>query len=51
MPDNAQDPMEELEKKAIKIALEKTYYNKVQAAKLLKISRQALSRKIIKYNL
>lgn len=41
----------EIEKKAIKTALEKEKNNKVKAAKVLNISRQALDRKIKKYNL
>jgi DNA-binding NtrC family response regulator len=39
------------EKRLIKAALEKTDFNKVQAAKLLNLSRQALDRRIKKYNL
>jgi transcriptional regulator with PAS, ATPase and Fis domain len=38
-------------KKLIKAALQKTDFNKMQAAKLLNISRQALDRRIKKYNL
>ncbi|MBN2546335.1 MAG: sigma-54-dependent Fis family transcriptional regulator [Spirochaetes bacterium] len=43
--------LDEIEKKAIKIALEKTYNNKSHASKILNISRQALDRKINKYKL
>jgi len=43
--------LEQQEKKLIKAALEKTDFNKVQAAQLLNISRQALDRRIKKYEL
>jgi DNA-binding NtrC family response regulator len=41
----------ESEKKSIIRALKETHFVKIQAARLLKISRQALDRKIEKYNL
>lgn len=43
--------LETVEKNTITKALEKTGYNKLQAAKLLGITWQSLERRIIKYNL
>lgn len=43
--------LEELEKRTIIKALEKTGYKKVEAALLLNITRQALDRRLEKYNL
>jgi len=44
-------PLDELEKEAIKNALEATRGSKRNAAKLLKISERTLYRKIKEYNL
>lgn len=43
--------LEIVEKKLIILALEESVYNKSKAAKMLHITRQALDRKIIKYNI
>jgi DNA-binding NtrC family response regulator len=45
------DKLEALEKKMIKQALQKTNYNKTQAAKLLNITRVSLNRRLEKYKL
>ena len=43
--------LEELEKRTIIKALERTGFKKVEAALLLNITRQALDRRLEKYNL
>jgi len=43
--------MKDIEKKHIKEALERTNWNKADAAKLLEISRDTLYKKIKKYNI
>ena len=45
------DVVEEMERKMITDALEKTNGNKTKAAKLLGLSRKGLSKKIIRYEI
>ncbi len=44
-------PLEKMEKKLIKEALEATHYNKSKAAELLKVHRKVIERRIKKYDL
>ncbi|SRR5690606_20659556 len=50
-PSNKIEPLDKIEKEAIKKALERTMWNKRNAAKLLNISERTLYRKIKEYDL